>query len=54
VTIGSIANHKESEDNFISGGEGSLKNKWAICCTIKESDIKYIWFAPDRILKNDK
>ncbi|CAG8684417.1 11655_t:CDS:2 [Dentiscutata heterogama] len=53
VTIGSLANHRKSKGNFMTG-EGSLKNKWATLCNIEESKVKFIWLAPDEILKNDK
>ncbi|RIB04940.1 hypothetical protein C2G38_1987717 [Gigaspora rosea] len=53
VTIGPLTSHKMSNDTFMTG-EGSLKNKWANLCDTKESNVKFIWLAPDDILKNDK
>ncbi|CAG8787851.1 5620_t:CDS:2, partial [Dentiscutata erythropus] len=53
VTIDSLANHRKSKDNFMTG-EGSLKNKWATLCNTEGNKVKFIWLAPDDILKNDK
>ncbi|CAG8518080.1 25064_t:CDS:2 [Gigaspora margarita] len=56
VTIGSLANHRKSRDDFMTGKDGkdSLKNKWATLCNTKGNKVKFIWLAPDDILKNDK
>ncbi|CAG8642951.1 9513_t:CDS:2, partial [Gigaspora rosea] len=51
LTIGTLASHKTSKDNFMNG---ELKNKWAALCSTKESNVKFIWLAPDDILKKDK
>ncbi|RIB24536.1 hypothetical protein C2G38_2139225 [Gigaspora rosea] len=51
VTIGTLASHKTSKDNFMNG---ELRNKWAALCSTEESNVKFIWLAPDDILKKDK
>ncbi|RIB09404.1 hypothetical protein C2G38_2209022 [Gigaspora rosea] len=45
---------KKKEQGSFMTGKGSLKNKWATLCNIEKSKIKFIWLAPDDILKNDK
>ncbi|RIB12581.1 hypothetical protein C2G38_2144994 [Gigaspora rosea] len=52
VTVGPLTSHKKSKETFMTG-EGSLKNKWANLCDTEESNVKFIWLAPDKSLKND-
>ncbi|CAI2198239.1 13293_t:CDS:2, partial [Funneliformis geosporum] len=51
ITVSKLEKHADSAKNFLTRNNNSTLKKWATLCDINESNIFFIWIAPDDVVE---